>query len=251
MKADLLNPSKNPWARPAFAAGPQNIAFASPAATVGGMLRLLRGGFFLLFMAALAAGGGCTLLGFAASKLPQTVKPRYQGFAGQSVAVMVWADRGVRTDFEGIQLDLAGTVQTILQNAKADEFEKTLWPYEARSIVRFQREHPEIEAQSATEIAERIGGITRLIYIEIGNFTTHSDDSLQLMRGQVTANLKVIEITGGKAAVVYDESNLHSLWPKNQREGVVNIEASRVYQETVRQFAAEIANRFITHYAED
>src|SRR5687767_3592168 len=98
--------------------------------------------------------GGCQILGVAVYKLapPPTIQPKYMGLENQTVGVMVWADRGLRIDWPTLQLDLANTVQKKLTDfQKAGKREaKTLagssFPVLPASIVRYQKDHPEIEA---------------------------------------------------------------------------------------------------------
>src|SRR5262245_22744716 len=109
----------------------------------------------------LALSGGCTLIGVAAYKLkpPETVQPKYMGLENQSTGVMVWADRGMRIEWQTIEFDLAKSVQQkLVECQKAGKREsKTLlgtnFPVQPASIVRYQKDHPEIEALSITEVA--------------------------------------------------------------------------------------------------
>src|SRR5687768_264468 len=87
---------------------------------------------------------GCNVLGIAAQALPPpTVKPDYTGFAGQTVGVMVWADRGIRIDWPTVRLDLANAIQARLASSvKAKELAGTSYPVSPASIVRYQEDHP-------------------------------------------------------------------------------------------------------------
>src|SRR5215213_2725554 len=94
----------------------------------------------LLLLLSLA---GCNALGVAAYKLtpPPTIKPKYTNLQNQSIGVMVWADRGLRIDWPSLQLDLANTIQTKLnnpENAKKKELKGVTYPVQPASIVRYQ-----------------------------------------------------------------------------------------------------------------
>src|SRR5689334_16222951 len=132
--------------------------------------------YLLTSLFLLSATQGCAVLGVAAHAVPVTIKPAYTGLKGQSVAVMVWADRSIRIDFPKVSLDLSNYVQTTLaKSVGLDETKEiltgTTFPYEPRSVVRFQQDHPEIQSQQVTEFAPRLG-VTRLIYIEIEQLQT-------------------------------------------------------------------------------
>jgi len=110
----------------------------------------------------LIASCGCAALGVAASVIPQNVKARYPGLQGQSVGIMVWADRGVAIDWNSVQLDLANAVEAKLTSANTEETKGITWPYPPASYVRWFRDHPGTESLPLTEIAPRLG-VKRLI----------------------------------------------------------------------------------------
>jgi hypothetical protein len=76
----------------------------------------------LLLAATAMAFAGCQVIGVAAYKLkpPETIKPKYMNMAGQSIGVMVWADRGLRIDWPTLQLDLANSIDTKLKEQTTD-----------------------------------------------------------------------------------------------------------------------------------
>ena len=49
---------------------------------------------YLLSSMLTVAAAGCAFLGVAANAIPKYTEARYKGLAGQTIAVMVWADRG-------------------------------------------------------------------------------------------------------------------------------------------------------------
>ncbi len=197
---------------------------------------------------------GCAIFGAVANAVPKYVDARYKGLQNQKVAVMVWADRGVRTDFASIQVDTAASIQKKLKDRmadKAEELKGTNFPWEARSVYRFQVDHPDMEASPLVETAPRISGITRLIYIEIQNFSTQSEEALQLSRGQITATIRVLEIADGKAKIVYEESGVGAVFPpKSPPEGLPNGDPYRFYLGTIDQFSTEVMHRFVTYEVE-
>src|SRR5215207_4780332 len=179
--------------------------------TMTGTLR--RSLFILLPSSFILLLSGCHIIGVAAYKLkpPETVQPKYMGLENQSTGVMVWADRGLRIDWPTIQLDLANSVQKKLidfQKGKGRE-SKTLggtsFPVLPASIVRYQKDHPEIEAMPITDIAPRLGA-KRLIYVELEDFATRSDQQLALYRGTGNATVKVVEIHDDQATVPFEQN---------------------------------------------
>jgi hypothetical protein len=203
---------------------------------------------------ALLLDGGCAALGVAAHAMPPpTILPSYNGLAGKSVGVMVWADRGVRIDFPTIQVDLANAIQSRLKKAAPDtkQLKGTTFPVEPASIVRYQQNHPEIEGAPIASVAPKLG-VDRLIYVEIEVFSTRSDLTVDLFRGTASATVKVLEVTDGKVKSGYEESAIEVHYPpKAPREGIPNAGDYRIYTGTIDALATQIANRFLPHTEEE
>lgn len=208
---------------------------------------------FLATSLILTCCSGCNIVGMAAQALPAPIiQPKYNGLAGQEVAVMVWGDRGTRTDYPGMQLYLTGAIQNALkQNAKEKVLDKARYPYSPESIARFQTDHPELETEPIVNIAPRMGVVSRLIYIEIEDFTTQSRMATNLVRGEMTATMRVIEIANGKAKVAYEENNVHAVFPpKSPQEGVINMEAMVAYRGLLGEFTREVLHRLVPYRGE-
>jgi hypothetical protein len=213
----------------------------------------LRSIVFSLFFCCFGCLTGCAIFGVAASALPPpTAPPRYNGLAGQKVGVMVWTDPGIRIDWPALQIDLANAVQNKLaEKAKSKALLKTTYPILPASIARYQQDHPEVDAMSITELAPRLGGLTRLIYIEIEDFATRSDMSIDLFRGSARATVKVVEIADGKAKVAFEQNGVQATYPKRApTEGLPNVGDARIYAGTIDAFSTSIANLFVPHEGE-
>ena len=210
---------------------------------------LIRGGIALL---AAALTSGCMLLGLAAYVAPHPqVDASYKGLAKKRVAVMVWTDRAMAIDWPNLQLDLSRGIESRLQAKAAEkghpkELEGTTFAA-PESVIRFQRDHPETETQDITDVAPRMD-IDRLIYIEIEQFYTRPEDSLELFRGSITANLKVVEIADGKAKVTFQVDRMQVKYPdKAPDEGMPGLNDADVYEKTIEAFATQVVNEFVPH----
>jgi hypothetical protein len=196
---------------------------------------------------------GCTAIGVAAYKLspPPTIHPKYTGLAGQSIGVMVWADRGIRIDWPNLQLDLANSVQGKLAESKAKTVAKSTFPVSPASIVRYQKDHPQIEGLHVTEVAPQLG-VTRLIYVEMDDFATRSDMAVDLFRGHAKATVRLIEVENGKGKAVYENHEVAVFFPpKGAREGTPNSSDAKIYLGTTDALGTEIAHLFIPYQVEE
>jgi hypothetical protein len=224
------------------------------------MRKPLRSALVLLFILVSSVYvGGCAALGVAAHALPlPTIAPPYAGLQGQSVAVMIWAQPGTQIDWPKLRLDVGSGLQEKLRqaqvathNKKGSDLDGTQF-VRADSVVRYQEEHPEIDGEPIAEVAPRLGA-TRVIYIEIDDFQTRSDPSVELYRGVVTASVKVVEVADdGHAMIAYEKPIVRAQYPpKAPEEGIMNSNDFTIYRGTVDAFTTELAKLFIAHQEEE
>jgi len=208
-------------------------------------------------VSAAALSSGCNVGGFLANAAAgvagqATVEASYKNLANQKCAIMVWADEGVLDDYRSLQLDVARGVELkLLSAAKVDvkEVANITW-LSPEQVLMFQQNHNDATTEAVEEIAPRLG-ITRLIYVEIEQFETHPSNSPDLWRGNMIANIEVVEVNGGLGKVVYNERNVKVVSPKDcPEEGLPNLDDQTVYAATVDTFTSEIGKRFVPHEAD-
>jgi hypothetical protein len=194
---------------------------------------------------------GCAALGVAAQALPEPDVPaHYSDLKGHSVAALVWLPRGLETDYPALRLDLTTTILAKLKQAQSTnhpELKGAAFPHIAASLVRFQQDHPELEQSPIVSVAPRLG-VERLIYVEVENFQTRSDQAVELFRGSATVSIKVIEVQGSAAKVAYEQSGQPVTFPPNApAEGIPSIGDARIYRGTVELLSTAIARLFYGH----
>ncbi|MGH7178187.1 MAG: hypothetical protein ACREJC_12465, partial [Tepidisphaeraceae bacterium] len=141
----------------------------------------------------------------------------------------------------------ANSIQRKLQASKGEELKGSTFPVAPASIVRYQRDHPEMLATSVTEIAPRLG-VSRLIYVEVREFHTRSLTAPELFRGQADVDLKVVEINSGQARIGYTENGLGVVFPKGiTQDGAPGLGDFRMYAGTIDTLAEQVAKRLTTH----
>lgn len=210
----------------------------------------------LMLSGLMACASGCAALGYAASVIPpRPMAASYAGLKGESVAIMVWVDRGTRIDNPTLRLDIANGVHQRLiaaQKDKKKELELTAFPVEPRSIVRYQTEHPEVEIKPILDVAPIIN-VSRVIYVELTEFQTRPDGSLDLYRGLMAASVKVVEVDeSGKSKLAYENDNVRVVFPKKSPpEGIPASNDIKIYQGTLDEFTKVVAELFYTHDVEE
>jgi hypothetical protein len=206
--------------------------------------------FILLPSSLILFSSGCHAVAALARTVPETKPPAYAGLAGHSVGVMVWADRGVRIDWPSVQLDLANAVQSKLRTSEAKEVEGCRWNVQPASILKYQRDHPSTDITAITTTAPKLG-VERLVYIEMHGLSTRAAASIMMFRGNALASVKVIEVTGDKAAIGFEQSNLRAIYPpKSPPDGVLNSDDATIYAGTIADLATQISQLLISYEVE-
>ncbi len=178
----------------------------------------------------------------------------YTGLMRQKCAIMVWTDLRIRAEYGQIQLDLARLLQNQLATQSAPEADRddkkkakpTAEFVDAASVVRFQREHPEIDGAPVVDVAPRLGA-SRVIYVEIEDFSAQSPTSIMILKGTARVTLRILEVTDRKAKVVFEESGIKASFPPHAPEGVIpsdKVNARTIYEGTLKVLADRIAARF-------
>lgn len=196
---------------------------------------------------------GCALFVQALKAAGPGVEPaKYKGLAGQSVAIVVWAEEsGIRMDFPRLDVDAAEMIRNKMrQNQKEDkpkELELTRFPVSGASVARFQEENPAWASQGIEEIAPKFG-VTRVIYVEIRDFQTRADATVDLYRGALSGSVSVVEVNNGKGHIAFTDDTLKITYPKTSPdEGLPNLGDGRIYAGTLAGFTTEVAKLFAPH----
>jgi hypothetical protein len=199
---------------------------------------------------------GCNeALGVAASAVggEVDVKPVYSGFKGQKVAILVWADEGITADHPRITVEVANGLQDKLQqaiDAKADMWKGATF-FDNSAIFRYQDAHPESQSDPADQIALQFP-ITRLIYVEIQSLSLHPGESMDLSRGDVIADVKIIEVNNGKTKNAYENDNVGAVYPADAPpEGLTGLNENEVYAKSLDALTTELGKLFVPHPSEE
>ena len=200
----------------------------------------------------LALSGGCGNSSPATeNKYVETPEAIYTGLRGQRCAVMVWADWRTRTEYNQIQLDTARLLTSKLQeqfkSSDKDKKSEALGTHFTlpASVVRYQREHPEIYTIPVTEVAPRLN-VSRLIYIELEDFSAQSAESIMILKGFAKATLRIVEVADGKAKAVFEEANITAHFPPDAPEGVMpseKVTVRAIYEGTLDLLTDKIQAR--------
>jgi hypothetical protein len=169
---------------------------------------------------------------------------------GHSAAVMVWADWRTRTEYSQIQLDVGKVLTKKLEEhfkpKKEGKTAEMVQFTNPASVVRYQREHPEITSMPIAESAPRLQA-SRVVYVELEEFSAHSPEAAMVLKGSAKATLRVMEVEGAEAKLVFEEAGITAHFPPDRPEGVVESETVNVrtiYDGTIELLTEKLVARF-------
>jgi hypothetical protein len=216
--------------------------------------RLVTAGYAAAWVVVLAmalCAGGCTLLASIAAGLsPDPVDPpSYTGLAHQKCGILVLVDLGTQFEHPDFERDVARSLQEKLQKAidvKTKEIEG-LTLVDSRSVAQYMLDHPELQSAPITTIAARLP-MSRLIYIDVDDFSTRSKETPDLYRGSLIAKVSVVEIANGKPTVPFTTDPIKVVYPPHTPEaGTTGQDDDKLYAQTIDAFTTKCAELFLPH----
>ncbi len=212
----------------------------------------MRVGIVLIALAFLCIAAGCASEQQPKNKYVETPAQQYQFLDNHTAAVMIWADWRTRNEYSQIQLDLGKLLTKMLdehyQPKKEGEKPKpTIVQFtNPASVVRYQREHPEVMSEPVAEVAPKLQA-ERVIFVEIEEFSAHNPEAVMVLKGSAKATLRVLEVSGGVATLAFEESGINCHYPPDQPEGVIasdKINVRTIYEGTLHLLSEKLAARF-------
>lgn len=122
---------------------------------------------------------------------PKKVFAEYEGLAGKSFAVLVSIDRSVQAEYPALSAELSARItERIVEGAGASGF------VPPADVLGFIARTPSWPVMRREELAERLGGVQRLIVIEITEYRLREAGNRYLWDGQASGLVSVMESDG-------------------------------------------------------
>lgn len=140
--------------------------------------------------------GGCQVAGFFVGayqeNTPKAVDAMYTGLAGKSFAVLVAADRGTQGDFPGL-IDYLDT-QITQRLSKSDNKPVAGGFVPADQVLRYTYDNPAWPARTRENLAKALGGVERLVIVEVTEYRLHDPGNSYTWDGLAAAQVSVYEL---------------------------------------------------------
>lgn len=203
------------------------------------MTRSTRAMTAVLLMLCLGIAGGCQLLGIIAvgvqgvrDTVPRKVPADYQGLEGKTFAVVVAVDRMVQTSLPTLQYELTQRItERLRDHAGAAGY------VPANEVVLYLTKNPGRPAMLRSELAEELGGVDRLVLIEIYEFRNREPGNSYLWNGLAAANVAVVESDSSLPEEFAYQRTVQVAFPDAMGFGPEDMSESVVNSELLRRLA--------------
>lgn len=210
---------------------------------------LFRSAILTSAIASVLLGAGCTAVGAVAAKLEREgsreVAASYKGLAGKSFAVVVAADRTIQGENPLIIEHMIERITSRLSEPSNVPAAGGYVP--AVQVAKYLSEHPSWTAKSMKELAQALGGVERIVYIDLFEFRLNDPGNAYLWEGRASANVSVIETDSVIDNFFAFQQTISVGFPDKQGLGPSDMQATGVRTELARRMIERASWLFYDH----
>ncbi len=199
-----------------------------------------------ILMVMLVSTAGCELAGVIASGIEEvgshTVFAEYDGLEGRSFAVVVDVDRSILGRWPLIAGEIGTRVDAELSaNTGASGH------VPPSDVIRFQQTNPRWHLMDRGELAQALGGVDRIILIELYEFRTVEPGNRYVWNGLAAGSVAVLETDGPFPEEYAFQRPISVRFPDDTGRGPDEFSALQVASVLVQRFSQRVSWLFFDH----
>lgn len=179
---------------------------------------------------------------FGDSKI--NIDAEYDGLAGKKIAVLVMTTPAVDFEHPYARLELTSIVSLALS-----ERVKNATFVDVEEIDRFQREDLDWLSMGIDEIGKKFE-VDRVVYLDVIQYTMIEENSVNLLRGRILAEVSVYEMEAAEANAAVYTGEVMVVHPDYAPVPVGGGARQQIELASIRLFAQELARKFTDHKIE-
>jgi hypothetical protein len=201
----------------------------------------------ILIITSLGAAG-CGLADFSAYALfgghKYKVEAEYHGLEGQTIAVIVAGQPGLEFDYPFARANLhMALVQQLGKHVKDSKF------VNYNEIEELQNDTLRWISTSMFDMGQAIQA-DRILYVDLILYTLTADNSVNLLQGQVVADVRVYEIDGPQPEKAVYETEMEIAYPEGAPRLRSGSAERTIELRTIAHFTAALTEKFYDHRKE-
>ncbi|CAG0951069.1 hypothetical protein PHYC_00205 [Phycisphaerales bacterium] len=177
--------------------------------------------------------GGCQLVGVAVENYrkdaTKTVDAESTVLEGKSFAAIVVADRGIQGDFPAMVDDLTATLTARLSSSGNNPRAGGFIP--ANDVLAYIYSSPAWTYKSKAELAEALGGVDRIVILEIMEYRLHDPGNPYVWDGMASGVISVYDPSSPTPELAIFERTISIRYPDETGKGPNDTPAALVYSQ--------------------
>jgi len=171
-----------------------------------------------------------------------TVEAEYKDLSDATVAVVIYTSQSTQVDHPLVRLALASVMGTEMKQRLHQ-----VSVIDPRTVVKFQDETPNWETLPRSQVARTLGA-DYLLYVVLSEYSTMEPSSLNLYRGQATADVSLFKAALDEPQCrVWGRETFHVSYPQNTAVGVTASNDEEIAYQTQRLLADLVVKKFYKH----
>lgn len=173
---------------------------------------------------------------------PKKVFAEYEGLTGKTFAVLVSIDRSVQAEYPALSAELSARItERLVEGAAAAGF------VPPADVLGFVARTPSWPVMRRDELAERLGGVQRLIIIEITEYRLRESGNRYLWDGQAAGLVSVMESDGPLPDQPIFQRQIRVRFPDGSGFSDDDMSAQLVQSALAQRFSNRAAWLFFDH----
>jgi len=173
-----------------------------------------------------------------------TVQAEFDGLAGHSVAVVVYADENTQYQYPLVQLNLSALIGAELRGNV-----NGVTVLEPRKIVSYQKQNVHWDEMDRTELGKALGA-EYVLSVALIEFATVEEGYLDLLRGRITGQGRLYQTNlPEQQACVWRGKDIRVSFPRTPTARAGNNEEA-IRLKVMRMFARQLGRKFYKHTKE-
>ena len=199
----------------------------------------------IVILLLLVCAGGCDILAYPVYLLfgdhNPKVKAEYEGLADKRIALMIAGQPGIEFEYPYITANLA----TVSENLISQQVKDTSF-VEKEKVETFQRQSSRWIGLNMDEIKNHFDA-QQLISIELVRLTLLEDNTVNLLRGRLIADVKVYDLEAIPNDQPVYETDIQIVVPESAPVYQSDAAQQQIEQKLIALFATRLAYKFYDH----
>lgn len=203
----------------------------------------------VLWSVMLAALSGCQVVGVAVENYrkdaTKTIRAESLALEGKSFAAIVSADRGIQGDYPMLMEIVTAKVIERLSNPANVPPAAGFVP--ARDVLKYVYETPSWSLKTKSEVATALGGVERVLVVELLEYRLHDPGNPYVWDGMASATVSVYDPSSPTSEIAVFEKTVSVKFPDKKGMGLEDMNASLVSQALTLRLVDRATWLFYSH----